>query len=179
MIDIRYMYTMLDTDGVHDLNVHWTLTLTDTTHTGYIHIYTDCDRHLWIPDCAHTLLCAIHITVYLLYSCHFLLQYIYFLYLLTCYMHMHFPVYSYTFTRSSDSLDLYIQIYGYLMLIRYLEKIICTLRNWSPSLLDYRYSCPFVHVISWFYLYCIQLPFLYYIHCKSSRGGWKGDRYTK
>ena len=34
-------------------------------------------------------------------------------------MHMYFPVYSYTFTRSSDSLNLHIQICGYLLLIRF------------------------------------------------------------
>ena len=70
-----------------------------------------------------------------------------------------FPVYSYTFTRSSDSLNLHIQICGYLLLIRYLERITCVTRRWSLSFLDYRYSCSFIHVISWFYLYRIQLSF--------------------
>ena len=56
---------------------------------------------------------------------------IYFLYLLTCYMHVHISFYPYTFTRSSDSLDLHIQICGYLLLIRYLERITGILRSWS------------------------------------------------
>ena len=47
--------------------------------------------------------------------------------------------YSYTFTRSSDSLDLHIQIRGYLLLIRYLEMITRNLRSWSLSLPDYGY----------------------------------------
>ena len=33
------------------------------------------------------------------------------------------------------------------------------LRGDRVSLLDYRYSCSFINVISWFYLYRIQLPF--------------------
>ena len=35
MIDIRYMYATLDTDGIHDLIVHWTITLTDSIHLIY------------------------------------------------------------------------------------------------------------------------------------------------
>jgi len=57
---------------------------------------------------------------------------IYFLYLLTCYMHVRLPLYSYTFTRSFDSLNLHIQICGYLLLNRYLERITYILRSWSP-----------------------------------------------
>ena len=37
--------------------------------------------------------------------------------------------------------------------------IVRVTRSWSLSFLDYRYSCSFIHVISWFYLYRIQLPF--------------------
>ena len=39
----------------------------------------------------------------------FLISVYTFFYLLTYYIHMHFPVYSYTFTRSSNSLDLHIR----------------------------------------------------------------------
>ena len=67
-------------------------------------------------------------------------SHIYFLYLLTCYMHMHFPVYSYTFTKSSDSLDLHIQICDYLLLIRFLERITSILRSQSSLLLDHLFS---------------------------------------
>jgi len=49
--------------------------------------------------------------------------------MLTHYMHMHFLFYSCTFTRSSDFLDLHIQIWSYLSLIRYLERITCILRR--------------------------------------------------
>jgi len=80
---------------------------------------------------------------------------------------MHFLVYSYTFTRSPDSLNLHIQIRGYLLLIRYMERITYISRSWSPFLIDYRYSYSFIHVISWFYLYRIPLPFLSYIHLLS------------
>ena len=78
-----------------------------------------------------------------------------------------FSVYSYTFTRSSDSLNLYIQIRGYLLLIRYLERITCIYEELSLSFLDYRYSCSFIHIIFCFYLYHVQLPFLSYIHLLS------------
>ena len=37
----------------------------------------------------------------------------------------------FTFTKNSDSLDLYIQICGYLLLIKYLEMITCVMRSWS------------------------------------------------
>jgi len=46
-----------------------------------------------------------------------------------------FP-YSYTFTRSSDSLDLHIPICDYLLLIRYLEWITGIPRSIKFSLFD-------------------------------------------
>ena len=104
--------------------------------------------------------------LFLFYSCYFSFSTFY-INMLTCYMHVHLPLYFYTPTRSFDSLDLHIRICGYLSLIRYLERITCILRSWSPSLLDYWYSCSFVHVIFWFYLYRIQLPFLSFIHLLS------------
>ena len=48
--------------------------------------------------------------------------------------------YSYKFTRSSDSLNLHIQICSYLLLIRYLERITSMLRNLKFFLFDYLYS---------------------------------------
>ena len=69
----------------------------------------------WTLDVIPDLIGHCYFTIYLLYSCHFLFWYIYFLYLLTFYMYMLFSVYSYIFTRSSDSLDLHIQICGYLL----------------------------------------------------------------
>jgi len=79
---------------------------------------------------------------------------IYFHHLLKCYMHVHFSFYSYTVTRSSDSLNLHIQICGYLLLIRYLERITGILRNLEFSLFDYRYSClTFIPVDSLFSIY--------------------------
>ena len=69
-------------------------------------------------------------------------------------MHVNFPLYSYTFTRSSNSLNLYIQICGYLLLIKYLERITGILRNLEFSLFDYRYSClTFISVDSLFSIY--------------------------
>jgi len=55
-------------------------------------------------------------------------------------MHMLFPVYSHTFTRSSDSLDLHIQICGSLLLIRFLERITGILRSQSSLLLGHFFS---------------------------------------
>ena len=65
------MYVCWTPDVTPDLIGHLTLVLTDSTHQ-----YIDYDGHL-IPDCVfdltHTILCAIHITVYLLYSCYFVI----------------------------------------------------------------------------------------------------------
>ena len=78
--------------------------------------------------------------------------------MLTCYIHVHLPLYFYTFTRSSDSLNL--QICGYLLLIRYLERITYILRNLKFSLFDYRYSClTFIYVES---LFSIYITFAYH-----------------
>ena len=72
----------------------------------------------------------------------------------TLFMHVHPSFYSYTFTRSSDFLNLHIQICGYLKLIRYLERITGILRNLKFSLFDYRYSClTFIYVESLFSIY--------------------------
>jgi len=101
------------------------------------------------------------------YSCHFLFS-LYYYHMFTFICMCIFPVYSHTFTGSSDSLNLHIQICGYLLLIRYLERITCVTRSWSPSLLDYRYSCSFIHVISWFYLCrvsCNFFPLFICYHC--------------
>ena len=92
----------------------------------------------WIPDLTHTLLCAIHITVYLLFM-PFLFQNILSSYAHS-YMHVHLPLYSHTFTKSSDSLNLHIQICDYLLLIRLLERITGILRSQSSLLLDYLFS---------------------------------------
>ena len=81
--------------------------------------------------------------------------YIYFfLYLHTCCMHMYFSVYFYTFTRSSDSLNLHIQICGYLLLIRFLARITGILRSQrsSHSIIFSRYFLSlFYSMLSWFY----------------------------
>jgi len=72
----------------------------------------------------------------------------------TLFLHVHLPLYSYTFTRSSDFLDLHIQICGYVLMIRYLERITGILRNLEFSLFDYRYSClTFISVDSLFSTY--------------------------
>ena len=106
----------------------------------------------------------------LFFTCYFQSYFcIYYLHLFTCYMHVHLSLSSYTFTRSSDSLDLHIQICDYLLLIRYLERITCVTSSWSLSFLDYRYSFSFIYVISYFHLYRIQLSFLSFIHLLSLR----------
>ena len=93
-------------------------------------------------------------------------------FLLTCYMHMHFPVYSYTFIRSSNSLDLHIQICGYLLLIRFLERITGILRSQSSLLLDlfsvFSFSSllyRFPDSMHWTHAYSISLS--YVIMCGS------------
>ena len=40
--------------------------------------------------------------------------------------------------------------------------IVRVTRSWSFSFLDYRYSCSFIDVIFWFYLYRIQLLFSFF-----------------
>ena len=65
---------------------------------------------------------------------------------------MHFPIYSYTFTRISDSLDLHIKICGYLLLIRYWERITGVLRSQGSLLLDHLFS---VFSVS-FLFYCFH-----------------------
>jgi len=80
-------------------------------------------------------------------------------------MHMHFPGYSYTFNRSSNSLDLHIQISGYLLLIRYMERITYILRSRSPSLLNYQYFLSLLYSIA-FMILCIGLmliPFPFHV----------------
>jgi len=120
--------------------------------------------HLIVYMTKHTILCAIHITVYLLYSRHFLFQYIYILYLLTYYMHMHFPVYHYTFTRSSNSLDLHIQTCEYLLLIMYSVRSTSILR--SQSSLS---RSPFLDIFSLLYsivfiILCIGLMLVLFLY---------------
>ena len=93
-----------------------------------------------------------------------------YLHMLICYLHVHFLLYSYTFTRSSDSLNLHIQICGYLLLIRYLERIMSILRNLEFSLSDYRYSfLTFISVDSVFFIYitfsCHSISYSYDIMC--------------
>ena len=85
-------------------------------------------------------------------------------------MHVHLPLYFYTFTRSSDSLDLHIQICGYLLLVRYLERIAGILRNLEFSLFDYRYFVlTFNSVDSLFSIYiifsCHVIPYSCDIMC--------------
>ena len=93
-----------------------------------------------------------------------------FFYLLTCYMHMHFSVYSYTFIRSSDSLDLHIQIYNYLLLIRYWERITNILRSRSSLLLDHLFSIFFVTSLfhcfhdSMYWTHTCSIPLFIYYH---------------
>ena len=85
----------------------------------------------------------------------------------TCICMCIFSVYSYTFTRSSDSLNLHIQICGYLLLIRYLERITCVTRSWSLFFLDHTYSYSFIHVIPRFYL-SISCPVVISFLCSSA-----------
>ena len=82
-----------------------------------------------------------------------LFHYIFFI-VCSLYMHVHFPLCSYIFSKSSDSLNLHIQIDDYLLLIRYLERITCILRSWS-SLTWYPFSVfsffSLLLLLSWFY----------------------------
>jgi len=133
-----------------------------TCYVGYL--TPDC-----IPELTYTLLYAVHITVYLLYSCHFLFQYILSSYAHS-YIHVHLPFYSYAFIRSSDSLNLHIQICDYLLLIRYLKRNTGILRNLKFSLFIYWFSyLTFTSVDSLFsiYIYHFQLLFHSFIHLLS------------
>ena len=93
-----------------------------------------------------------------------LLQYIFFIVSLL-FMHVHLPLYSYTFTRSSNSLDLHIQICGYLLLVRYLERITYITRSLMFTLFDPGYSsCPpfiFSHFLDSLYIGLSTSSFLY------------------
>ena len=156
------MYVCWTLDVTSDQIGYLTLVLPDSTR-----LYIDCDWHMIEYLTGHILYCVLSTLLFIILFMPFLIPVYIFSYLFTCYMHMHFPVYSYTFTRSSDSLNLHIQICSYLLLIRYLERITCVTRSWSLSFLDYRYSCSFIHVIFWFYLYRVQLSFLSFIHLLS------------
>ena len=81
-------------------------------------------------------------------------------------MCVHLPFYSYTFTRSSGSLNLHIQIFDYLLLIRYLERITCILRSqislaWHPfSVFSYFFSfIPIAFMILCLGLMLVPFPF--------------------
>jgi len=50
-------------------------------------------------------------------------------------------------------------------IIQVFDETVHVVRRWSLSLLDYQYSCSFIHIIFWFSLYRIELPFLYYFIC--------------
>ena len=110
---------------------HLTLVLTDSTRLIYRLWWTPD----WISDWAHTLLFAIHIIVYLLIHA---VSYsnLYYYYMFTFICMCIFPFYSHTFTRSSDSLGLHIQICDYLLLIRFLERSAGILRSQSSLLFD-------------------------------------------
>ena len=108
------------------------LILNDSTHC-----YIDRNRHL-----------IEYLTRYILFCVLSTLLFIYFILIISCYsIYIFFicsficmcilPVYSYTFTRSSDSLDLHIQICSCLLLIRFFERITCILRSQSSLLLDH------------------------------------------
>ena len=102
----------------------------------------------------HILYCVLStfLFIYFIHIISYYSIYIFFIYSFICMCI--FPVYSYTFTGSSNSLDLYIQICDYLLLIRHLERIIGILRNLEFSLLDYWYSyLTFISIDSLFYIY--------------------------
>ena len=127
----------------------WQLVLTDIINNkieilhwycrlNFIYIYmTDCRYQIirmtwlytWNPI-GHLILywLALLLSFHVLYVISVLFQHICFLIFSHLYSHP-FPFYSYTFTRSFDSLDLHIQIWGYLLMTMYLERITCTLRN--------------------------------------------------
>jgi len=87
-----------------------------------------------------------------------------FQYILSSYAHMlyvraPFPLFLHIH-GSSDSLDLHIQICGYVLLIRYLERITGILRNMELSLFVYQYS--FLTFISVDSLFSTYITFSYY-----------------
>ena len=143
--------------------LQWHLVFADIVNNKTEILYWHCRLNLiYMPDCRHLIIpmtwlytwhpighlilywLALLLSIHVLYVISVLFQYIYFLYLLTCYLHMHFPVYSYTFTRSSDFLDLHIQICGYLLLTRHWEMITGIWRNPEFSLLDSPVSVSFL-----------------------------------
>jgi len=144
------MYVCWTPDGTPDLIGHLTLVLTDSTR-----LIINCDRHLIGCLTGHILYCVISTLLFIYLFMSFLIP----VYIMIICSHLYAcafsPFFSYTFTRSSDSLNLYIQIRDYLFLIRYLERITCTLRSWSLS--------PFLIIGIPTLLFMLFLDFLYIV----------------
>ena len=126
--------------------------------------YIDCDRHLtsdFVIDCLTIVYLCLHIIS-------LLFQIIISFHLLTHYMHVHFPIiFTHSLGRFLTILDLHVQILDVLFLWSGFIETGHFARSMSFSLLDYRYSCSFIHVIPWFLLYHIQSPFHILIHMLS------------
>ena len=155
----------MDTRCYTDLIGPLTLVLTNCIHLIY--------RLWWTPDTwlynwldTYYYVCYPHYCLFTLFMPFLISVYTFSLSAHMLYAHALFNLF-HSFTRSFDSLDLHIQICGYLLLIRYLERITCVMRSWSLSFLDHKYSCSFILLISWFYLYHVQLSFLSFIHLLS------------
>jgi len=87
-------------------------------------------------------------------------------------MHMHLPLYSYTFIKSSDSLDLHIQVYGYFITdqvfvedhMLYEELQFSYLIVLSQYFLTFLYSYCFHNFVHWTHICSISL-FIFYHSC--------------
>ena len=121
-----------------------------------------------------TCLLSVRLFMLLLFSCLFIMLFRYpmsavYLVIILCTLFICTSSFLYTHSlgrfwrpwiRTSRVLDifLYCQVF---------DETIHIARSLSLSFLHYRYSCSFIHVISWFYLYRIQLSFLSYIYLLS------------
>ena len=149
----------------------WQLVFTDIINnkTEILHWHGRLNL-IFMIDCRHLIMYRLtFITFYSCYMPFLFYSSIYISYSAHIYMHMHSLFYSYIFTKSSDSLNLHIQIWGYLLLIRYLERIADISKSIEFSLFDYWYShffysCHFL----WFQTYgthYLFYSFLYLLSC--------------
>jgi len=130
-------------------------------------------REYTSPDCTLTIGLTDFITIHLCFTCYFGLIVVYIFHMLTCYMHVHFLLYSYTFTRRSDSLDLYIQILDVLFPwsgVRW-DQICCEEQEFLSThygILAFFYSCFCSILYSCYYslihVYQTRLLFLFLFH---------------
>jgi len=89
---------------------------------------------------------------------------IYYHHMLTRYMHVHLPLHFTLIVSLSDYPGFERPDWMLYFIVQVFDETVHIARSWSLSL-NYRYSCSFIYVISWFSLYRIQLPFHFLFIC--------------